>query len=192
MRLAALRRTMLPALAAAFVGGASTAEAQLINMAYAPTCGPGTTCTSLRFNIVNAGASTLLFDALTLTSNNAAFRFAPTAGGVALYSAFDAVGPLGGSATVAPGGAQLSINFVGSSGFRFELTPGTSGWLDVPLSGTPAIASNAGGTFSYAATVQGAPLTGSVAVLPEPSTYALLGTGMAVLGLGARRRRRAA
>jgi hypothetical protein len=192
MRLAALRRTLLPALAAAAVGGASTAGAQLINMTYAPSCGPGTTCTSLRFNLVNSGGSTLLFTALAFTSNNAAFRFAPTAGGVSFYSANDAVGPLGGPATVAPGGAQLSIDFVGSSGFPFELTPGTSGWLDVPLSATPAIAPNAGGTFSYAATVQGATLTGNVAVLPEPSTYALLGTGLAVLGLASRRRRRAA
>jgi hypothetical protein len=191
MRLAALRRAVVPAvvLAAAFVSGAPTAGAQSISSAYAPSCGPGTACALLRFNIANTTSAAMLFNSLTLTSATGPLRFAPIGGGTAIYQAVDALGPFGGTGTVAPGGMQLFINFIGGNGFAFELTPGASGYVEVPLAQVSAL-TDRGVTFS-AALQGGGTFTGTVAVLPEPTTIALVGSGLALVGLVGRRRRRA-
>jgi hypothetical protein len=191
MRLAAFRRALLPAVvaAAALVGGAPTAGAQSISSAYAPGCGPGTVCALLRFNFANTSSSAMLFNSLSLTSATGPLRFAPAAGGVALYQAVDAIGPFGGTGTVTPGGTQLFIDFIGGNGFQFELGPGTSGYVEVPLAQVSALVDR-GVTFS-AALQGGRTFTGTVAVLPEPATFALVGGGLALVGIATRRRRRA-
>ncbi len=81
MQLAAFRRALLPAVvvAATLLSGASTAGAQRIAVAYGPSCGPGTSCTTLRFLLSNPTASTLLINALSLTASGAPYLFAPTA-----------------------------------------------------------------------------------------------------------------
>ena len=189
MRFASFRRALLPALAAALLGGAAAAGAQRVTAAYAPSCGPTTSCSLLRFQVENYGTSSLLLNTLTLTGTSAAFRFAPAAGGVALYQAVDAVGPFGGSGTVAPGGTPLFINFLGGNGFSFELAPSSFGYVEVALAQVPAVVD---GAFTFSAAVNGgAAIAGSVAVIPEPTTVALLGGGLALVGIGARRRRRA-
>jgi hypothetical protein len=190
MRLAALRSALLPvAVAAALLSGAPAAGAQTVGTYYAPSCGPGTPCTLLRFQLTNPGASALLLNSLTLVGSSAPFRFAPSAGGVSLYQAVDAVGAFGGSATVAPGGAQLFIDFLGGNGFAFELNAGTVGYVEVPLTQTPALG---GAAYTFAATLGGGgTVSGSISVIPEPATIVLLGSGLALVGLATRRRRRA-
>ena len=192
MRSAALRRALLPAVAAAaaFLSGAPAAGAQTVQVSYAPSCGPTTPCSLLRFQVVNADPSALLVNTLTLAATSAPFRFAPAAGGVALYQAVDAVGPFGGSATVAPGGGQLLIDFLGGNGFAFELGGGGRGYVEVPLAATPPLSDP--GAFTFSATLAGGrTVSGAVAVIPEPTTVALLGGGLAAFGLAARRRRAA-
>ena len=189
MRLAALRRALLPTVvAAALVSVAPAAGAQTASILYAPSCGPGTPCSLLRVHIGNEGSSTLLFNAMTLAGTSGTYTFAPTGGGVALYQAVDAVGPFGGSGTVSPGGSQLFIDVLGGNGFAFELAPGARGYVEVALSGTPALAD---GAFTISATMAGGgTFTRSLNVVPEPATVTLVGGGLALLGLAARRRRR--
>ncbi len=185
--------------AAALMAGAlvapSAAHAQAtVSASYAPFCGPGTACGSLRFDITNASGGTQLFNTLTLNSSGAPFLFAAMAGGATLYQAADVYGPFGGIGTVSAGGTQLFIDFLGGSGFAFELAAGTSGYVEVPLAGTPAIT---GSSFTFSATVDGLPngvagTVGVVSTVPEPATVALLASGLAVIGAAASRRRRAA
>ena len=189
MRFATLRRTLLPAVAtaAALLSGAPAARAQTAGVYYSPGCGPSTLCSLVRFQFANYGASTMLVNSLTMTASSAAFAFAPSAGGVALYQAADAIGPFGGSGTVAPGGTQLFINFLGGNGFPFELSAGTGGYVEVALAQRSTLSSTA---YTFSATVAGSgTVTGSVAVLPEPATIALVGGGLALVGLAGRRRR---
>lgn len=187
MRVAALRRAFLPAVAAATVlGGASIAGAQVIAAGYAPACGPGTTCSTLRFSIGNYGSSSLVLNTLTLTSTNPAFRLAPLAGGTSLFQASDALGGFTGTGTVAAGGARIFIDFLGGSGFAFELAPLSTGFVQMALTTTPAYTN---GSFTFSAGLaNGGTIDGAVSTVPEPTTVALLGGGLALVGLVARRR----
>lgn len=191
MPLAALRRALWPAVALVLLCGGSTARAQQISTSYAPSCGPGTGCPLVRFSILNTAGSALLINSLTLTAASAPFRFAPSTGGATLYEAVDAIGPFGGSGTVAVGGTSILINFLGGNGFAFELTnPGASGYVELALTQTPVLT---GQPFTYSAVLDGGQtVAGTINAVPEPSTIVLLSGGLAIIGFVSRQRRRAA
>ena len=194
----ALRRATLGAL---LFGGTlsavpALAAAQTVSAAYAPFCGPGTGCGSLRFTVTNTGASPLLFETFTFAASGASFAFAEPPGG-ATYVAVDSFGPdfaLTGFATLSGGGTQLFIDFLDPAGsmFPFELNAGASGYVEVALAGTPAVT---GTSFTFAATADELPngVSGAVSVVPEPATIVLMLSGLAAIagGTGFSRRRQA-
>jgi len=190
------------ALAAAFTGGAlvlasSAAHAQTtVTATTEPTCSVGTTC--VRFNLANTTGATQVFNTITFSSVGAPFIFADLGAGTGTFEAFDSLspifGPFGGLSTVTAGGTQLFIDFVNGAGIQFELSGGGTGYVDVPIVGSPTIAA---GSFSFSGTVVGLPngvsgTVGVVSTVPEPATVALLASGLAVIGGVAARRRRAA
>ena len=200
-----LRSTALPvclaALALTLPPAARVAGAQTVSAAYAPFSGPGTGSGSVRFGVTNTTGAQLLFNTLTLSAVSP-FSFATVSGSAntGTFIGVDAFGPaepLTGPTSITSGGMMLSINFPGSTGgLQFTLDAGGSGYVEVALSGTPGALTP--GAFSFTATAEGVtrPIGGTVSVaaastVPEPSTYALLATGLGTLGLVARRRRAA-
>lgn len=180
-------RSLLSLLALGAVAAAAPAHAQTVTAAYAPSCGPTTPCSVVRFALLNATGSPLLFDTFTLTAVASPFRFDPLAGGPATFQAEDAFGPFGGVGLVSVGGTTFDIDFVNGSGFQLQLDAGTSGYVEAALATTPRLPQT--GAFTFAATVNGAPISGAVTSVPEPSTFLLLASGLAIAGVTVRRRR---
>jgi hypothetical protein len=197
LTLRTLRSAALGALLSlgAIAGSTREAGAQTITAAYAPSCGPGTVCGSLRFTVANAGPSLLELIGLRLSSANPAFAFLDLGGNAGTYIAVDALTPDGftGDMQVIGGGSDLSIDFT-ASGLPFTVGAGGTGYVEVQLTGTPALQN---GVFSYTADlpsdgrIAGNVTVAATSTVPEPSTYALLATGLGTLGLIARRRRAA-
>jgi len=186
-----LLRRLTAGAVVAFAAHAASAGAQLVTAAYAPSCGPGTPCGSVRFTLTNVSATTMKFDALTLTSAGAPFIFSSAGGAVATYEAVDVSGPFGGVGTLNAARTSFSINFL-DTGLPFELTPGFGGYVELQLAGAPALPALPGsGAFQFTALPTGSntPITGAVVTTPEPATFVLLGSGLALVALGRRRRR---
>ena len=185
----AVRRAAHAALAAALLAaGAAPALAQAVSVARAPVCAALAACGTLRFTIAAPGA--LAWDALTLTSATDAWTFAPAAG-PGTFAASDDFGGFGGFTESSLGGSRLFVDFVGS-GAPFTLAGGGSGWVDVAVAeraDAPPFAFTFEAAVAGGGTVRGA--VTSTAVVPEPATVVLLATGLAALGLVARRRRTA-
>ena len=182
-------RGVAAALSLAATALASSAGAQTVTAAYAPSCGLGTPCSVVRFTLGNTTSSTLLFDGLTLTSSGSPFVFDPVAGGAATFQAEDVFGPFSGFGTVNVGGTSFAIDFVNGSGFQLQLDPGTFGYVEAALASTPSLPRS--GAFSFSASIDGAPgpITGAVTSTPEPATFVLVAGGLALVGVAARRRR---
>lgn len=178
------------ALGAVLSLGAATAGAQTISVQYEPGCGPSTFCGSVQFNVTNTTGALLELNTLTLFASGASYAFTPV--GPTTATASDDFGPFPAEATVAAGGSQIFIDFLNPGPFPFTLDVGNTGYLELQLAGTPELQ---GGAFTFSAglsnqeTVRGTVSAAGASVVPEPSTYILMATGMGALGLIARRRR---
>lgn len=168
---------------------AGTASAQTVSVQYEPSCGPSTLCGALQFNVANTTGALLELNSLTLFASGAAYAFAPIGPTTAGYS--DDFGPFAAPATVSGDGREIFIDFAGG-GFPFFLDAGNTGLIELQLASTPVLQ---GGAFTYSAaltnqqTIRGTVSVAGASVVPEPSTYVLMATGMGALGLVARRRR---
>lgn len=200
LRPRALRRAAATAAALVGVLAARPAAAQFVSVGYSPVCA-ATPCSTFRFTLENRGATSLVFNTLTLTATAGNFVFAPDDPGaptVGSVQGEDSQGEIGATATIGAGGTSLFTNFLVDAGFPFEVFAGASGFLDAEVdaavAGGPA-PTLSGAAFTFGASVQGSggPVTigGPAAVVPEPATLALVGAGLAGAAALARRRRAA-
>jgi hypothetical protein len=167
------------------VATAPAVEAQVTMTA---GCSPGIpSCGSLRFFIQAVGGVSIDQLFITLLSPPAQFLSGPDPS-TGTYSAEDSFGPYGGFTTISGGGSSVAIDFL-ENGFPFETIGGDTGTLDFEANGVGDINGllftatgvlDDGGTFTISAT-------------PEPTTLALMATGLvAVAGIRRKRRRASA
>jgi hypothetical protein len=199
--LASLRRLAAALPAAALLAAVpAPAAAQPLALDASVACAPGATCDALRFFLAlpataPAPASIATLE-LTLLTPGWSFVGGPTVA----FTAEDALGlTFGGAADVRDGGApaaagaQAYVDFLGQLS-SFELFPGAGGYVQLVVTpGTDPVAFRYAGTDFSGAAFDGTVGAGGVpGVVPEPSTWTLLGAGVVALALADARRRRAA
>jgi hypothetical protein len=192
LSLRALRAAVLGAVLSigALAGASRDAAAQTVTVRYEDGCGPSTNaCSLVQFEILNDTGALLELNSLTLFTLDAAFAFTPQ-GPTTVNAIDDFLAPFPSEAVVDMGGNRIAIDFLNPGPFPFTLSAGNTGFLELQLSATPSLQT---GAFTFTGqTATGATIDGTVtaaSVVPEPSTYVLMATGMGALGLLARRRR---
>jgi hypothetical protein len=193
------RRLTLGALALlTSASAASRAGAQPVAAQFAPGCGPATACGTVRVTI-GAPAGGLDLAALTLTLLSGPYRFAPvtpTGPAVGSFTALDDFGPFGGFTAIGRGGTELFVDFLDTGdpanpGLPFTLGARSSGYLAVdvtPRETTAPFHFRYAGRLADGGTIEGEVMSASV--VPEPDAASLIATGLAAVGVGARRRAR--
>ena len=192
LSLSSIRTAVLGALCSfgVLAGAPNVTEAQVVTASYA--CGPSAPCSEVRFSLLNNTAFAFELNDLRLFSTGAAYAFSTA--GIPEYTGMDDLGIVGGFTTVGPLGADVFIDFLESVGGPFTVGAGSTGYVNVALAGAPPLT---GAAFAYSASLQadqsirGNVVVAGTSTVPEPSTYALLATGLGTLGLIARRRRAA-